>query len=261
MSATKILWGQILTVFLIVLATTWGATEWVAWRLAFQPELGAPWFTLFGVPVYFPAAIMWWWYFYDAYAPGIFAVGGVIAAPVRWTGNAVNYVKGYFFAVSENRRLRAQIVELNAWRDDALALKNVNARYEQMLGVKTEPPVAMVTGLAITDARGPFNQARLLNVGAAKGVRSIAAADRAAPLHRGQRPAHARHMPPRRGAIIHAPARRLRAIIPPCNMPARLATPCRSGPDGRTPRPNGGWTPPSSARGWSRPSPAASPWR
>ena len=43
MSATKILWGQILTVFLIVLATTWGATEWVAWRLAFQPELGAPW--------------------------------------------------------------------------------------------------------------------------------------------------------------------------------------------------------------------------
>ena len=30
MSATKILWGQILTVFLIVLMTTWAATQWTA---------------------------------------------------------------------------------------------------------------------------------------------------------------------------------------------------------------------------------------
>lgn len=80
MSATKILWGQILIVFLIVLTTTWGATQYVAWSLGFQAQLGEPWFTLFGVPIYFPAAIMWWWYFYDAYAPGIFATGGMIAA-------------------------------------------------------------------------------------------------------------------------------------------------------------------------------------
>ena len=46
MSATKILWGQIVVVFPIVLATMWGATEWTAWRLGFQPELGPPWFEL-----------------------------------------------------------------------------------------------------------------------------------------------------------------------------------------------------------------------
>ncbi|OWZ92271.1 conjugal transfer protein TraG [Sinorhizobium sp. LM21] len=80
MSATKILWGQILIVFLIVLATTWGATQYVAWSLGYQAQLGEPWFRIFGVPVYFPAAIMWWWYFFDAYAPGIFATGGMIAA-------------------------------------------------------------------------------------------------------------------------------------------------------------------------------------
>ncbi|MDU6834162.1 MAG: hypothetical protein E6417_29540, partial [Bradyrhizobium sp.] len=80
MSATKILWGQILTVFLIVLATTWGATEWVAWRLAFQPELGAPWFTLFGFPFYLPPSFFWWWYGFDAYAPAIFVEGAFIAA-------------------------------------------------------------------------------------------------------------------------------------------------------------------------------------
>ena len=80
MSGTKILWGQITIVFLIVLVTTWGATQYVAWSLGYQAQLGEPWFRLFGVPIYFPAAIMWWWYFYDAYAPSIFATGGMIAA-------------------------------------------------------------------------------------------------------------------------------------------------------------------------------------
>ncbi|MGN7712610.1 conjugal transfer protein TraG [Agrobacterium radiobacter] len=80
MSATKILWGQILTVFLIVLMTTWGATQWTAWRLGFQPQLGHPWFEIAGWPIYYPPAFFWWWYFYDAYAPTIFVEGGMIAA-------------------------------------------------------------------------------------------------------------------------------------------------------------------------------------
>ncbi len=80
MSATKILWGQILVVSLIVLATTWAATQWTAWQLGFQPQLGRPWFELFGWPVYYPPAFFWWWYFYDAYAPHVFVEGAYIAA-------------------------------------------------------------------------------------------------------------------------------------------------------------------------------------
>ena len=80
MPATKILWGQIVTVLSIVLTCVWGATEWVAWRLAFQPELGAPWFRLFGFPIYLPPSFFWWWYGYDAYAPQIFVEGAYIAA-------------------------------------------------------------------------------------------------------------------------------------------------------------------------------------
>ncbi|SFO00990.1 type IV secretion system protein VirD4 [Mesorhizobium sp. NFR06] len=79
MSATKILWGQILTVFLIVLLTTWTATQWIAWKLGFQPQLGPPWFELAGLPIYHPPALFWWWYFYDAYAPTVFVEGGLIA--------------------------------------------------------------------------------------------------------------------------------------------------------------------------------------
>ena len=80
MSATKILWGQISIVFLIILATTWGATQYVAASLGYQAQLGPPWFELFGTPVYYPPAIFWWWYFYEAYAPPVFATGGIIAA-------------------------------------------------------------------------------------------------------------------------------------------------------------------------------------
>ena len=89
MTATKILWGQILTVFAIVLTTTWGATQWTAWRLGFQPQLGTPWFDLAGLSVYPPPAFFWWWYFYDAYAPRIFLEGALIAASGGFVSIAV----------------------------------------------------------------------------------------------------------------------------------------------------------------------------
>lgn len=98
-------------------------------------------------------------------------VSNVLAAPVHWFGDASSFIGGYFFAVSENRRLKAEIADLRSWRDEAIALKNVNGRYEAMLGLRSEPAVAMVAGRAISDARGPFNRAKLLDVGSAKGVR------------------------------------------------------------------------------------------
>ncbi|MDQ1192918.1 rod shape-determining protein MreC [Brevundimonas vesicularis] len=98
-------------------------------------------------------------------------VGGVFAAPVRWAGAARDYVGGYFFAIGENRRLKTEIAELRGWRDEAIAQKNINGRYEAMLGLRTEPPVPMATGRAISESRGPFSNAKLIDVGSAKGVR------------------------------------------------------------------------------------------
>jgi type IV secretion system protein VirD4 len=80
LTGTKILWGQISVVLTVVLATMWGATEWTAWRLGFQPQLGPAWFEVLGAPVYLPPELFWWWYRFDAYAPRIFFEGGVIAA-------------------------------------------------------------------------------------------------------------------------------------------------------------------------------------
>ena len=84
MSTTKVLWRQIPLVLTIMLITTWAATQWIAWRLGFQPRPGPPWF-MFGAgkPIYLPPAFFWWWYAYDAYAPKIFVEGACIAASGR----------------------------------------------------------------------------------------------------------------------------------------------------------------------------------
>jgi type IV secretion system protein VirD4 len=80
MNATRILWGQVLLVSGVVLAFVWVATEWTAWRLGFQPQLGCPWFELFGWPFYHPPAFFWWWFAFDAYARDVFVEGAYIAA-------------------------------------------------------------------------------------------------------------------------------------------------------------------------------------
>jgi len=80
MSATKILWGQLILVSMVVFAFQWVATEWTAWRLAFQPQLGPAWFMIGSWPVYQPFSFFAWWFKFDAYAPTIFLQGGVIAA-------------------------------------------------------------------------------------------------------------------------------------------------------------------------------------
>lgn len=78
-SATKILWGQILIVNIVALLFVWAATQWVALRLGFQPQLGAPLTALFGLPIYRPWQVFTWWYWYDAYAPRVFMEGAAIA--------------------------------------------------------------------------------------------------------------------------------------------------------------------------------------
>ena len=98
-------------------------------------------------------------------------VAGVLSMPVVWVREIGEGISGYFFAVSENRRLKREIVDLRQWRDKAIALQNTNARYEAILGLKTDPPVPMVTGRSVLDSRGPFANTRLISVGADKGVK------------------------------------------------------------------------------------------
>ena len=139
MNATKILWGQVFLVSFVVLAFVWGATEWVAWRLLFQAELGSSWFTLAGWPFYLPPAFFWWWFAFDAYAPGVFTEGAYIAASggiaaivvavsmALWRARELNRVTTYGSArwaenkeVQQARLIGGDGVLLGRWQDEYL---------------------------------------------------------------------------------------------------------------------------------------------
>jgi rod shape-determining protein MreC len=98
-------------------------------------------------------------------------VGDALAAPGRLTGQGIDGIRGYFFAVSENRRLKAELKEMRQWRDVAIALRDTNERYRTILGLRTDPPIPMVAARIVTDSRGPFANTRLANVGREKGVK------------------------------------------------------------------------------------------
>ena len=103
MSSTKVLWSQICAALSIVLVTMWAATQWVAWKLGFQPQLGLPWFVLVGgLPVYYPPAFFWWWLVYDAYAPRIFIQGACIAA----SGGILSMVVAFAMSIWRAREAR-----------------------------------------------------------------------------------------------------------------------------------------------------------
>jgi type IV secretion system protein VirD4 len=135
LSATRVLWGQMIVVFLIVLVAIWSATQWVAWRLGFQPQLGSPWFELSGLPLYPPPAMFWWWYFYDAYAPNVFLEGAAVAA----SGGLIAIVVAIFMSIWRAREAkdvktfgsarwaeREEIVKAGLLGDDGVVL----GRYE-----------------------------------------------------------------------------------------------------------------------------------
>ena len=88
MTPTKLLIGQMLVVFAIVLLGLWAATQWAAAMLAFQPGLGTPWFFVARFPVYRPWDLFPWWYHYDAYAREVFERAGLLAAASGFMGCA-----------------------------------------------------------------------------------------------------------------------------------------------------------------------------
>ncbi len=102
MSGTRVLWGQVAIVLAIVFTAIWCATEWTAWRLGFQPQLGQPWFEVAGWPVYHPLIFFWWWFSFDAYAPSIFLEGAAIAV----SGGLVSIVVAITLSVLRAREAK-----------------------------------------------------------------------------------------------------------------------------------------------------------
>jgi type IV secretion system protein VirD4 len=135
---TKLLVGQILVVFAIVGLGVWAATEWAAVMLAFQPQLGSPWFRLGGLPLYRPWALFAWWFHYDAYAPRVFARAGMLAAASGfagcaaaiagslWRARQARFVTTYGSARWASSR---ELVRAGLLQDAGVVLGRLGARY------------------------------------------------------------------------------------------------------------------------------------
>jgi type IV secretion system protein VirD4 len=118
MSATRILWRQLLFVSIVVLAFLWAATEWTAWCLAFQPQLGHAWFVIGRWP-YRPLAFFIWWFKFDAYEPVIFMQGACIAA----SGGIAAVVIAIVLSVWRAREARHVTTYGSARRADAREIR------------------------------------------------------------------------------------------------------------------------------------------
>ena len=97
-------------------------------------------------------------------------VGGTLSSPVRWTHSGLDFIRGYWDAVGENRRLRAELAEDRQLRDSLAATQVENQRLKAVLGIRTDPPLPHVAAETIFDSRGAFANTRLANVGRDKGV-------------------------------------------------------------------------------------------
>ena len=115
MKVTKVLWGQVCIVLAIVLGAIWAATQWTAHALAYQPELGRPWFWIWHYPVYPPPAFFGWWFGFDAYAPRIFETGACIAA----SGGILSVIVAVGMSIWRARETRkAETFGSARWADD-----------------------------------------------------------------------------------------------------------------------------------------------
>jgi rod shape-determining protein MreC len=97
-------------------------------------------------------------------------VGGALSAPVRWTHGGLDYVRSYFFAISQNRQLKTELRDDQSTRDKLAQADLEIARLKAVLGIKTDPPLPQVAAETISDSRGPFANTRLANAGRDKGV-------------------------------------------------------------------------------------------
>lgn len=98
-------------------------------------------------------------------------VTGVVSAPLHWMGSLSGAVGDYFFAVSENRRLRQELEAAAALEQEVRSLRDLNERYRDLLGLQTNPPIPMVSARVVADARGPFANTRLANAGSERNIR------------------------------------------------------------------------------------------
>jgi type IV secretion system protein VirD4 len=138
MTPTKLLVGQIIVVFVIVILGLWAATQWAAAMLGYQAQLGAPWAILWDMPIYRPWQLFIWWYHFEAYAPHVFDKAGALAGASGFLGCAAAII-GSLWRARQNRHVttygssrwasRREIKRVGLFRDAGVFLGRLGKDY------------------------------------------------------------------------------------------------------------------------------------
>lgn len=92
-------------------------------------------------------------------------------APVTGMINLFRDFQSYQRLADQNRELRSELRQMQAWKEAALQLEQENARLLDLNNVRLDPRLTFITGVVMADSGSPFRQSVLLNVGARDGVR------------------------------------------------------------------------------------------
>ena len=90
-------------------------------------------------------------------------------APVTGTINLLQDFQSYQRLAQQNRELRSELRQMQAWKEAALQLEQENARLLDLNNVRLDPRLTYITGVVLADSGSPFRQSVLLNVGARDG--------------------------------------------------------------------------------------------
>jgi rod shape-determining protein MreC len=91
-------------------------------------------------------------------------------APVTGTINLLKDFQSYQRLAEQNRELRSELRQMQAWKEAALQLEQENARLLDLNNVRLDPRLTYITGVVLADSGSPFRQSVLINVGARDGL-------------------------------------------------------------------------------------------
>lgn len=91
-------------------------------------------------------------------------------APVTGFINLFRDFQSYQRLAEQNRELRSELRQMQAWKEAALQLEQENARLLDLNNVRLDPRLTFITGVVLADSGSPFRQSVLLNVGARDGI-------------------------------------------------------------------------------------------
>ena len=91
-------------------------------------------------------------------------------APLDGAMGLAQDFRSYARIHEQNRELRRELQQMQAWKEAALQLEQQNARLLELNQVRLDPRHTWITGRVMADSGSPFRQSVLLNVGARDGV-------------------------------------------------------------------------------------------